>query len=129
MAACGSSGDTPASAPAEPALKLTPPSQGNGQVSGFVFEDTNRNGALDAGERRLQGQTVRLENAERTVTYLSVTTGPDGAYSFDKLAPAEYRVTVKIPDGFVRTSDNSFTLTVTPDGTPSVATFGIVGGK
>ena len=65
-------------------------------ITGIVFEDANRNGQRDAGERGLTGVAV---SNQRDV----VQTGADGSYS---LPPPNYGlVFVSLPDGYASVGD------------------------
>jgi len=111
---------------AEPAQQAPPPRpEGKGQIVGFVFNDTNRNGAFDKSETRMPGQTVMLVDSQTGGTLESVSTDADGRFRFEKIAPGPYRVTLKMPETFERTRDNSFVLTVKPDGSSSEVQFGV----
>lgn len=79
--------DTAAS-PAEQAEQTT----GHGRISGFVFEDKNRNGTFDGDDIRLAQQLVQLTNPDRTRQVGSAKTTDDGSFSFDSLAAGAYRV-------------------------------------
>lgn len=93
--------------------------------SASYFEDTNRNMEYDSGEPKRSGDTVKLEKPDRTAEVASATTDGHGAFKFANLAPGDYRVTIVVPDGFQRSSDDSFVLTVMADGTSPEARFGI----
>lgn len=63
-----------------------PVAEGTGAIGGQVFGDADQDGVADPGEG-LAGTTVRLY---RYGVEESRTTGPDGRYSFENLAPGEY---------------------------------------
>jgi uncharacterized repeat protein (TIGR01451 family) len=65
---------------------VPPPSVGD-----FVWEDVNHNGVQDPGEPGLPGVTVTICNAAGTVIR-TVTTGTDGKYLFNNLAPGDYLI-------------------------------------
>ena len=78
-------------------------------ISGTVYRDDNRSGALNSGESGYPEQTVQLLDKDGTViattktdadgTVVATTmTDADGAYSFDKLPAGTYTVTV-VQDG------------------------------
>jgi hypothetical protein len=70
-------------------------------VSGLVFVDSDGDGRPDPGERRLAGITITLTGLDvfgNTVTR-TVTTGPDGSYSFGNLRPGRYTLTERRPGG------------------------------
>jgi len=78
-----------------------------GIVQGYVWNDVNENGQLDAGENMLAGAIVVVSNAigEEVASYL---TGPDGVYHFQLLAPATYRVTEYDPPGHFSTTESTW---------------------
>lgn len=94
-------------------------------VSGFVFEDGNRNGTFDADDVRMPQQTVILADPAGTTQIRLATTGSDGTFRFDDLAAADYRVTVQIPDGFDRTNDSSMVLTLGDTAPSADVRFGV----
>jgi len=78
-----------------------------GIVQGYVWNDVNENGRLDAGENMLAGASVVVSNAieEEVASYL---TGPDGVYHFQLLAPATYWVTEYDPPGHFSTTESTW---------------------
>ncbi|WP_394940796.1 SdrD B-like domain-containing protein [Psychromicrobium sp. YIM B11713] len=103
-------------------------------IGDLVFEDTNGNGVKDADEPGIAGAKVELLNADGSpaknadgADVAPITTGADGKYSFDNLAPGSYKVKFTGPDGTVFTSkgtdpaaDND--SNANPDGTTDVVT-------
>jgi hypothetical protein len=59
-------------------------------VRGTAFEDTNRNGAFDAGETLLSGHNLWLTSTTGAV--LATTTDSTGSYAFSGVAPGLYRL-------------------------------------
>jgi len=112
-------------APRPPAVDVTGP----GQIVGFVFQDTNRNGTFDANDTRMAQLTVVLTNPSTAQRIRSAKTGTDGSFRLENLAAGEYRVTLEIPEGFERTNDHSFVVDVNPDGTAREVQFGIARKK
>ena len=115
--------------PVQPAPQLPVEVTGPGQIVGFVFEDRNRNGIFDANDTRRAQLTVVLTNPSGTQQIRSAITGADGGFRLENLAAGEYRVTLQIPEGFERTNDDSFALTVNADGMPREVLFGIAPQK
>lgn len=80
---------------------------GEGSVSGMVWKDANGNGAIDAGEQGLAGQSVSLIYYAPGVVApgkrIAGTTGADGSYRFDNLPMAMYEVELAAQDGQVFT--------------------------
>jgi len=91
----------------------------------MVFDDTNRNGSLDAGEPPVAGREIVLADRPRSQTFGSTTTGPDGTFRFEGVAFQEFRVSVQIPDGYQRTSDNSVLVRPEADKPSPDVRFGI----
>ncbi len=69
-------------------------------LSGEVFGDVNGNGALDGGESGLSGWTVNLLNSS-SQTVGTVTTDPNGDYSFAAIGPGAYSIQVVQQTGYV----------------------------
>lgn len=74
-------------------------------ISGFVWNDTNRDSIKDAGESGISSATVNLLN-NAFVIIDSTATNQDGSYNFICLDKNEiYYVQVNIPGGFNRISE------------------------
>lgn len=76
-------------------------------LAGFVYIDSNDNGAKDSGERGLSGVTVKLTGTDdlgQSVS-ASTTTGADGSYSFPGLRPGSYTLTEVQPGGYATTGN------------------------
>ncbi len=114
--------ETPAAAAPAPALPPPPP----GVIAGIVFEDGNRNGIVDGSDVRAAGSTVLVTNPSASRRIQSATTDADGQFRFDGLPAGEYRVSLQVANGFVRTNDDSFTLKVGTDIALPVIQFGMV---
>jgi hypothetical protein len=83
------------------------PAAGTGSLSGFVYEDDNDDGVIDAGEAGIAGVTITLNGTDdlgRTVV-LTTTTDASGAYSFTNLRPGVYTILEQQPDGYVDGKD------------------------
>ncbi len=63
-------------------------------IGGFVYQDDSDDGIRDPGETGIAGVTIRLVpiNTIAPQATLTVTTAPDGSYSFTGLAPGNYEV-------------------------------------
>ena len=105
-----SSESSAATKPAAPKIMVKPR-----EISGYVFEDKNQNGLFDTGDERLGAQTVLITNPSATKRLHNATTDGSGSFRFGDLPDGEYRVMVMIPEGFYRTNDDSFNLTVLGD--------------
>jgi len=64
---------------------------GTGVITGHVWQDTNRDGALDAGEPGLGGEALMLFNSSGT-NIASAQSGADGSFSFTGLSDGTYTV-------------------------------------
>ena len=119
VAGCGrqqeqpASSESPAASQAAAAAPAPPPVMvGPREISGYVFEDKNRNGQFDTGDERLGSATVLVTNPSATRRLHNATTDASGSFRFGDLPDGEYRVSVLVPDGFDRTNDDSFSVTV-----------------
>jgi uncharacterized delta-60 repeat protein len=78
-----------------------------GQITGFVFDDSNDDGLLNDGENGLTGIQVYLDN-NNDGTYdagdTAFTTDVDGQYTFNDLTAGTYRVRTTIPAGYTLTT-------------------------
>lgn len=127
IAACGGGGSsTDSNQPASEQSVQPTTAVGTNQVSGTVFEDLNRNRTLDGGESLMGGQTVVLMTPDGGEQLQTTETGADGAFRFENVGTGAFRVRVQIPEGYERTSDDSFVLTVESDGTSRDVQFGLV---
>ncbi len=92
---------TPTATPtATPTPTSTPT---GGRIEGIVWHDSDRSGTLDAGEVKLQGVTVRLQNAKGDVL-AEKQTDADGRYGFLGLAPLTYHVVIVLATGWESTT-------------------------
>lgn len=80
----------------------------------FVWLDANGNGVQDDGENGVAGTIVALFDCAGNMVVdingnavMPVTTGADGAYSFDNLVPGSYKVKFTAPDGYGFTTANA----------------------
>jgi hypothetical protein len=75
-----------------------------GSISGYNYVDTNNNGIKDPGEMGIAGTTVTLTGPGLNDTQ-TVTTGPDGFYTFTALLPGTYTITMSQPSGYTDGQD------------------------
>jgi SdrD B-like domain len=75
-----------------------------GSISGYNYVDTNNNGIKDPGEMGIAGTTVTLTGPGLNDTQ-TVTTGPDGSYTFITLLPGTYTITMSQPSGYTDGQD------------------------
>ena len=66
------------------------------KVSGYVWEDVNKDGIKDDSEPVIPDVTVQLKNGDTVVS--STTTGEDGSYQFKDLAAGNYQVEFRYGD-------------------------------
>jgi uncharacterized repeat protein (TIGR01451 family)/fimbrial isopeptide formation D2 family protein len=78
-------------------------------LSGFVFDDRNNDGNVDPGEAGIGGVTINLTGTDdrgNPVT-ATVTTQPDGTYTFPGLRPGTYSIAETQPLSFLDGKDVS----------------------
>ncbi|HWB13988.1 MAG TPA: SdrD B-like domain-containing protein [Pirellulales bacterium] len=82
----------------------------DGFLQGTAYIDSNGNHAIDSADTYLVGATITLyQLTGSNATFLaSTTTGADGSYLFQGLAPGDYRLVETPPTGYT----NSFTQTL-----------------
>jgi hypothetical protein len=78
-------------------------------ISGFVFNDSNRNGAFNSGEQKLPGWTIQLFQGN-SQTPKNAVTDQNGSYAFNDLCDGSYRVKGVIQSGWKQIAPSS------PDG-------------
>ncbi len=85
-----------------------------GSISGMKFNDLNRDGIKDASEPGIEGWPIAVYSF--TGYFSSITTGPDGSYTFSGLGADTYFV-VEDTQGWVQTypSDVFYTLNLAGD--------------
>ncbi len=85
-------------------------------LTGAVYVDANQNGVQDEGEAGYGGASVTLDNNQTT------TTDNNGNYSISNLQTGVYIETLTLPDGYLATTSNPVTLSLSADTTQN---FGI----
>ncbi|MGA2500224.1 MAG: SdrD B-like domain-containing protein [Tepidisphaeraceae bacterium] len=89
----------------------TPP---GGSLSGFVYDDQNKNGVFDAvnGDTGIGGSVVTLTGTDSRGYPVNETTtsASDGSYSFSDLNAGTYTITHDEPSGYVDGTDNPGSL-------------------
>lgn len=86
------------------------------RISGVVFTDSNKNKKVEVDETLWAGRTVKLISATKTI---SVVTNDQGAYTFTDFVADTYRVWHIVPDGYLRTTDNSYYPVIIGTSTPT----------
>ncbi len=70
-------------------------------LSGYVYHDASNDGIRDKSEDPIAGVTLKLLDADGRDTGLRATTGADGRYQFNDLAPGKYGVMEIQPKGWL----------------------------
>jgi len=102
---------TPTSAAsATPTATATPQ---YGYIVGYVWNDLDEDGELDAGERMLAGATLIVRDGlgQEVDSYV---TGTDGVYSMQLPAPAYYYLNKYDPPGYISTTVSTWEGELTP---------------
>jgi len=73
------------------------PQPTTGIVEGVLYHDANGSGSMDTGETLVQGAVMTL--VEGAVEKYTVTSGADGKYRFDAVAPGQYKLKQKSAPG------------------------------
>ncbi len=81
-------------------------------LTGTVWADTNRNGAIDTGEIGLPGVTVTLTKPDGST--ITTTTASDGTYRFDGLTVGSYTITETQPTGYGSSTPNAISSVAVP---------------
>ena len=76
--------------------------RGTRTISGLKFNDINRNGVRDPGERGVPGWTINLQ-APAGGIIAAATTASDGSYKFENLEPWSFNLTEVLMPGWVQT--------------------------
>jgi CshA-type fibril repeat protein len=74
----------------------------NGVVTGYVWDDADRNGVQGVDESGVEDIAVDLIDSSGTVVE-TVMTDKDGFYQFENLAPGEYEIAFDLPDDYAFT--------------------------
>ncbi len=82
------------------------------KLTGVTWEDTNANGIQDANEPNIDGVVIMLLDQDGNMVAQTTTSG-NGVYTFDNLAPGDYKVKFPIDTNIASTD---FTLTTPNQG-------------
>ena len=113
-------------------IDIMGPAPPESSLSGFVYADTNLNGVLDTAadgtplEIGLPNVVVSLFRGQDSTPIQTTTTGPDGWYHFENLAPATYRIVETQPGRYVN-SLNAVGVVCTSPPAGGCAPRGVVG--
>ncbi len=75
---------------------------GSFSISGTSFVDTNGNGVKDSDETGQAGRSLQLSQNGNVIN--ATTTGQDGSYSFQNLAPGTYTISEIAQEGWAQTA-------------------------
>jgi hypothetical protein len=92
-------------------------------ILGTVFDDANGNGEQDAGEPGIPGVRVNLRNGISG----TITTDPNGDYSFSLSWSGHYTVTATTPAGYTSTTPEEIVALLTGPGQQVQVDFGYRG--
>ncbi|MCI0704876.1 MAG: hypothetical protein L0241_27775 [Planctomycetia bacterium] len=86
--------------------------EGEGSISGFVWVDSNGDGARDADEPRLGGVVIHLSGvtAQGEMVEMTTTTDANGFYIFEGLQPGTYNLTQEQPASYTDPNGNELPL-------------------
>ena len=87
----------------KPGSTPNPPPAQTATISGFCFNDTDKDGIYDANELKTGGKTVFLDtnnNGKLDAGEKSTVTNSAGAFSFTNLVAGTYRVRRVFPSGY-----------------------------
>lgn len=102
-------------------LFLAPAAMANtGSISGTAFEDLNRDGVRQAGEKPLAGHTIYIYTLEPFAIAAGTSTDANGNYAFSGLAAGGYRVTYQMTSWSSMWTDWTPTTTGSPRPTVDV---------
>jgi Ca2+-binding RTX toxin-like protein len=93
-------------------LLFAPSAFATGSITGSVRDDPNGNAAVDDGEAVVPGVTVGYDANGDQALDVTASTGPDGIYSFQSLAPGTYRIVLVVPDGYESTGPAAIEIEV-----------------
>lgn len=100
----------------------------NNEISGFVFQDADRDGMRDAKEKKLSGWTVFVDansNGRRDAGERQDVTNKNGKYSFKSLEPGSHKIVVAGKSGFEFTSRDTRSVSVRSSGAKTEKNFGV----
>jgi LPXTG-site transpeptidase (sortase) family protein len=89
-------------------------------ISGTVFNDSDLNGTQGAGETGIGAVRVDLYDSSGTTLMATLTTTTGGSYSFTNLMAGDYMVVEMDLSGYVSTTPNSVSATVSAGGSAAV---------
>jgi uncharacterized surface anchored protein len=99
----------------------------SGTISGFVFNDVNKNGTPDAGETPFAGAKIVLKDASETIVATAFTDST-GHFTFTGIAPGDYTVAILPSVAFFQTvppNKQPIPVHLEPGGSVSGLVFGL----
>lgn len=99
---------------------VVPPTTGT--ISGIKYNDLNRDGNQDTGEKGLSGWVIRLISGDKVIA--KTTTDSNGNYSFTNIAPGTYEVRETHQKGWKRMSKNPKDIVITAGSVVTDINFG-----
>jgi len=96
-----------------------------GTIHVHVFNDTNRNGVLDAGESPIAGVVVQEDQLGDGTIEQTLTTDANGDIDFFAPAVVNYQVRIVAPAGMVQTSVTPPAFPIVCNGVTNVS-FGLI---
>ena len=97
-------------------------------ITGRVWLDSNRNGALEAGEAGIGAVSVTLRDSSNAVVATTVTAA-DGSYDFSNIPAGHYSVVETQPAGYGSSTPDTVAVDLTAGGAPPVINFGDTAGS
>jgi len=98
------------------AVTVGPPAS----ISGTVFNDIDLNGTQSGSEFGIGAVKIDLYDSTGTTLIATINTTSSGSYSFTNLAPGDYLVVETDLAGYVSTTSNSFSATISAGGSATV---------
>ncbi len=89
-------------------------------VTGLVYNDLNANGKLDVGEPGVNGVTMTITSGP-----VVDVTQSDGSFYFGDLSDGDYTLSITVPTGFVSTTVESKSVTISSTNVNAGLQFGV----
>ena len=100
---------------------------GAGAIRGAVFSDADANGQLNEGDSAFAQIDVMLSTGNSVLR--TTRSGDDGSFSFDGVAPGQYRVSIAVPIDHVPTTDAGKDVDLAPGTVVDDLRFGIISAQ